>query len=158
MKSLIVVMATILSGYFVHANAWEYSEHVDIGESSYLHACSRLNAAFGGVEDEEYKAALEIACGDSDLLARRYGQATAIFGDHIGSSDEYIKELDVALSNAESFINYASLALKNSSHFFPSAPRTWSSNKWGQSKINSRFVKLTLTPIILERILIKYLT
>ncbi len=108
------------------AHAWASVEHQEIGRSSYLRACADLNAtvAARGAPDAGVKARFERICGENlPVLAKLYGDATAIAGDFLGHPSEFLSQTGAWRFNSKK--SYYLLALENSAHFNPMSTRSW---------------------------------
>ncbi len=111
------------------AHAWASVEHQEIGRSSYLRACADLNATVAsrgapGAPDAGVKARLERVCGQNlPVLAKLYGDATAIAGDFLGHPSEFLSQTGAWRFNSKK--SYYLLALENSAHFNPTSTRSW---------------------------------
>ena len=102
------------------AHGWASVEHQEIGASSYARACAELavTVAARGAPDAGVKSRLERACGQNLLvLARLYGDATAIAGDFLGHPSEFLSQTGAWRFNSKK--SYWLLALENSAHFNP---------------------------------------
>jgi hypothetical protein len=121
------------------ARAWNYQEHLAIGQEGYLSACNGLatRPEIKGLpaQDVRYRRFV-MACAPGLLDGgvtppeRRgsprsfvYGQAVAISGDLLSTPQEFFSALggEHVLSTGY----YFSLALVNSSHFHPQSIRRW---------------------------------
>ena len=106
--------------------AWGTTEHQEIGSASYLMACAEVTSAVdaAAVSDAHVRARLEHACGrNRAVIARLYGDATAIAGDFVAHPSELLSS-----SGAWRFSSpkhYYLLALENSAHFNPMATQSW---------------------------------
>ena len=108
------------------ARAWASVEHQEIGRVSYLRACADLTAtvASRGTPDAGVKARLERVCGENlPVLAKLYGDATAIAGDFLGHPSEFLSQTGAWRFNSKK--SYYLLALENSAHFNPTSTRSW---------------------------------
>jgi hypothetical protein len=108
------------------ARAWASVEHQEIGRTSYLRACADLTAtvASRGAPDAVVKARFERVCGENlPVLAKLYGDATAIAGDFLGEPSEFLSQTGAWRFNSKK--SYYLLALENSAHFNPMATRSW---------------------------------
>ncbi len=107
-----------------NTHAWEFKEHRELGETSYLEACSTLDKIYNAPQDSELLAILKsLPCINADERARQYGIRTALSADHIESPEDF--ETEVAEEQALSWVNYGSLALKNHEHFWPHVKYMW---------------------------------
>ena len=111
------------------AHAWASVEHQEIGRDSYLRACTDLNATVAsrgapGTPDPVVKARLERVCGENlPVLAKLYGDATAIAGDFLGHPAEFLSQAGAWRFHSKK--SYYLLALENSAHFNPTSTRSW---------------------------------
>jgi hypothetical protein len=110
--------------------AWATVEHQEIGKASYLKACAEIapvvevEAAAPGPVDERARARFELACGRNlSVLAKLYGDATAIAGDFVGHPSELLSPEGAWRFSSPK--HYYLLALENSSHFNPMATQSW---------------------------------
>jgi hypothetical protein len=101
---------------------WNYVEHVELGSESYIRACEHLQAELAGAEIA-VQTRLDIACDNLEISAQLYGQATALAGDRFSAPADFLATN--AGWKAASRKQYYSLALANSTHFHPYAPREW---------------------------------
>jgi hypothetical protein len=105
------------------AQAWGTAEHQEIGTAAYLGACQAVAAALAKTSDAE-AARFELVCGrNRAVLARLYGDATAIAGDFVGHPSELLSPAGAWRFSSPK--HYYLLALENSSHFNPMATQTW---------------------------------
>jgi hypothetical protein len=105
------------------AHAWATTEHQEIGAASYLGACAAVEAMVAA-EDGGARERFELACGrNRAVLARLYGDATAIAGDFVGHPSELLSP--TGAWRFQSRKHYFLLALENSSHFNPMATQSW---------------------------------
>jgi hypothetical protein len=114
-RPLVLVAALTSAG-------WDYVEHVAIGKESYEAACAALTAELANAADD-VATRLAIACDNLDIAAELYGQATALAGDRFGAPQDFLSTS--AGWKAASRREYLGLALGNSTHFHPYAPREW---------------------------------
>jgi hypothetical protein len=114
-RAVVVALALASAG-------WNYVEHVAIGKESYTAACQALAAELANAEPA-VKIRLAIACDNLDIAAELYGQATALAGDRFGAPQDFLSTS--AGWKAASRKQYLGLALGNSTHFHPYAPREW---------------------------------
>src|SRR5688572_13733315 len=114
-RSLVVVLSLASAG-------WDYVEHVAIGKESYTAACAALADEVAKAADD-VKIRHSIACDNLDIAAELYGQATALAGDRFGEPQDFLSTS--AGWKASSRRQYLGLALGNSTHFHPYAPREW---------------------------------
>jgi hypothetical protein len=108
------------------AHAWASIEHQEIGRTSYLRACADLNAtvASPGAPGAAVRARLERVCGENlPVLAKLYGDATAIAGDFLGHPSEFLSQTGAWRFKSKK--SYYLLALENSAHFNPTSTRSW---------------------------------
>ena len=111
------------------AQAWASVEHQEIGRGSYLRACADLTAtvaSHGKPEAPEagVKARFERVCGANlPVLAKLYGDATAIAGDFLGHPSEFLSQSGAWRFHSKK--SYYLLALENSAHFNPTSTRSW---------------------------------
>ena len=116
MRFVLVVAALLSLG-------WDYVEHLSLGNESYKRACQKLEAELGQRGERGVRMRLEIACDNLDIAAQLYGQATALAGDRFGGPTDFLSTS--AGWKAASRKQYYGLALGNSTHFHPYAPREW---------------------------------
>ena len=110
------------------AGAWGTAEHQQIGQTSYAEACARLApaAALRGATDKAVTLRFEHVCGrNAPVLARLYGDATAIAGDFLGHPSEFLSHVGAWRFSSKK--HYLLLALENSQHFNPMATQSWRS-------------------------------
>jgi len=108
------------------AFGWATVEHQEIGRTAYLRACADVRAAVtargspsAGVADR-----LERVCGPNlPVIARLYGDATAIAGDFLGHPEEFLSHRGFWRFSHKKY--YWLLALENSAHFNPTSTRSW---------------------------------
>ncbi len=108
------------------AFGWETTEHQEIGRTAYLEACAELRAKVTGrpPRDPAVAARLDRACGPNlPVLARLYGDATAIAGDFLGHPAEFLSQGGAWRFSSKK--HYWLLALENSAHFNPTSTRAW---------------------------------
>ena len=111
------------------ALAWATVEHQEIGRTSYTRACADLGATVAsrgasGTIDSGVKARLDRVCGENlPVLARLYGDATAIAGDFLGHPSEFLSQTGAWRFSSRK--SYYLLALENSAHFNPTSTRSW---------------------------------
>ena len=120
---LLLCAAIVLLDWAVATNraqAWNFSEHKEIGLQAYKRACQGLADAAVDVASQRR---LALACGRSVTFGEVFSQACAIAGDHVDSPEDLTSALGGA--RATSAINYFSLALLNNEHFQPFSRRTW---------------------------------
>lgn len=132
-RSLVIVAALLGSG-------WDYLEHVSIGAESYRQACESLGTTLGITKpaatssglmppaptptaDAAMQERFTIACDNLDIASQLYGQATALAGDRFTGPADFMSTR--AGWKAASRKHYYSLALANTTHFHPYAPREW---------------------------------
>jgi len=102
---------------------WDYLEHVSVGTDSYKRACEQLKTELAASTDTDVNSRLAIACDNLDIAAQLYGQATALAGDRFNGPADFISTS--AGWKASSRKHYWVLALANTTHFHPYAPREW---------------------------------
>jgi hypothetical protein len=136
---LALVLGTTVSG---NAYAWNFSEHLIIGQIAFQQACAEMKARLGPTPDPARVDRLRLACeGPGSLLpdaastpasdreialrlpAYVYGQATAVAGDLLSTPEDFFSA--IGGENVLSTGNYLALALVNSSHFTYENVRTW---------------------------------
>ena len=108
------------------AHAWASVEHQEIGRTSYLRACADLTAtvASRGTSDAGMKVRFDRVCGENlPVLAKLYGDATAIAGDFLGHPSEFLSHTGAWRFHSKK--SYYLLALENSAHFNPTSTRSW---------------------------------
>jgi hypothetical protein len=106
--------------------AWATTEHQEIGTASYLAACAEVASALdaAGNADGGVRARFDLACGKNRaVLARLYGDATAIAGDFVGHPSELLSPNGAWRFSSPK--HYYLLALENSSHFNPMSTQSW---------------------------------
>jgi hypothetical protein len=120
----VVLLAPL--GFASPAYGWASVEHQEIGRASYRRACADLAATLAAHEptDAQVKARFERVCGENlAVLARLYGDATAIAGDFLGHPSEFLSQSGAWRFNSKK--SYYLLALENSAHFNPTSTRSW---------------------------------
>ncbi len=125
------MQAATLAGWAIStpvspALAWETTEHQEIGRAAYLEACAEVRAKAGerAARDPAVAARLEHACGlNLPVLARLYGDATAIAGDFLGHPSEFLSQGGAWRFSSKK--SYWLLALENSAHFNPTSTHSW---------------------------------
>jgi hypothetical protein len=108
------------------AFAWLTPEHQEIGRVAYLRACADVQAAVAarGAPNPRVAARLDRVCGANlPVLARVYGDATAIAGDFLGHPSEFLSHRGFWRFSHQKY--YWLLALENSAHFNPTSTRSW---------------------------------
>jgi len=108
------------------AFGWATTEHQEIGRTAYLDACADLRAAVTarGSPGPGVGARLERVCGANlPVLARLYGDGTAIAGDFLGHPSEFLSQRGFWRFSSKKY--YWLLALENSAHFNPTSTRSW---------------------------------
>jgi hypothetical protein len=110
------------------AFAWASVEHQEIGRASYLRACADLTATVASrgapASDAGAKERLERVCGANlPVLAKLYGDATAIAGDFLGHPSEFLSQTGAWRFSSKK--SYYLLALENGAHFNPTSTRSW---------------------------------
>src|SRR5258705_9631030 len=114
--------SVVLIGVVATSAGWNYVEHVELGSESYANACKQLRDEVEGA-DAATMTRLEIACDNLELSAELYGQACALAGDRFNAPADFLST--TAGWKAASRKQYYGLALANSTHFHPYAPREW---------------------------------
>ena len=77
-----------------------------------------------GTPDPRLNARFERVCGDNRaILAKLYGDATAIAGDFLGHPSEFLSQSGAWRFHSKK--SYYLLALENSAHFNPTSTRSW---------------------------------
>lgn len=109
------------------AHAWNYVEHVDLGGEGYRLACGELARRLAAKPDRtdsgEIQVRYQIACGNLGVVSQLYGQATGLAGDYLKRPKDLLSaSVGKKIASRK---NYLRLALVNSSHFHPLAPRVW---------------------------------
>jgi hypothetical protein len=105
------------------ARAWGTAEHQEIGTAAYLGACEAVAAELAKPGAGE-AARFELLCGrNRAVLARLYGDATAIAGDFVGHPEELLSPAGAWRFSSPK--HYYLLALENSNHFNPMATLEW---------------------------------
>jgi len=117
-----MVRIPVVLGIVATSAGWNYVEHVELGQESYAAACKALRADVEGADTETMNR-LEIACDNLDIAAQLYGQACALAGDRFNAPADFLST--TAGWKAASRKQYYGLALGNSTHFHPYAPREW---------------------------------
>ena len=118
------LLATLASPSKAHA--WASVEHQEIGRTAYLRACADLTATMTsrGASDPRVEARLQRVCGGSlPVLAKLYGDGTAIAGDFLGHPSEFLSQTGAWRFHSKK--SYYLLALENSAHFNPTSTRSW---------------------------------
>jgi hypothetical protein len=111
------------------AHAWASVEHQEIGRTAYLRACADLAATVAshaalGAPGVGVKARFDRVCGENlPVLAKLYGDATAIAGDFLGDPSEFLSHAGAWRFHSKK--SYYLLALENSAHFNPTSTRSW---------------------------------
>jgi hypothetical protein len=105
------------------ARAWYYSEHLALGSEAYAAACNHIAGRLGDAPDPQMRIRYGIACDNLDITAALYGQATALAGDHFDRPQDFLAT--GAGWKVASRKQYYGLALANTTHFHPAAPREW---------------------------------
>ena len=111
------------------ARAWASVEHQEIGRTAYLRACADLTAKVAtrvtaGAAGAGIQARFDRVCGgNSSVLAKLYGDATAIAGDFLGQPSEFLSQTGFWRFHSKK--SYYLLALENSAHFNPTSTRSW---------------------------------
>jgi hypothetical protein len=117
---LAIVATAIIALGASNARAWNGPEHAELSAGAYQDACREVakNVSSTGVR-------FTLACGSYNVkrLARLFGQAVEIAGDHLRSPGDFFTA--VGDINAINIANYGYLALVNTDHFHPHAPRNW---------------------------------
>jgi hypothetical protein len=121
MRSAIVMCAVLAAPRA--SFGWAGREHRAIGAESYVAACQRLQPLKD--RDPDTAGRYAMACGNIEVQAFLYGQATAVSGDFLGDPRDFVTALGV--SAVTSRRNYWRLALTNVAHFHPLATREWRS-------------------------------
>ncbi len=121
-----ITFVTIVVIFIVDVSwAYEYHEHATIGEMSYKAACEKLINAKNKFTENEKNLLNYIACDNYLMLAKTYGQATALAGDHIDSPEKFTSEYVQGANDADSTLKYLLNAKTNSSHFYPEVKTNW---------------------------------
>src|SRR5262249_39902764 len=111
--------------YSTRALGWGSHEHEEIGSEGYRAACAMLEReakARGGNEAARAQR-MRIACGQLDVSAKVYGQATSLGGDNFADPDAFFTA--AGFGKVWSRVHHALLARINTSHFHPFASRDW---------------------------------
>ena len=105
--------------------AWGTFEHQEIGRAAYAGACADLRTTVAArAPDPRVAPRLERVCGANlAVLARLYGDATAIAGDFLGHPSEFLSQAGAWRFSSKKY--YYLLALENSAHFNPTSTRSW---------------------------------
>ena len=141
MREILLAFA-VVAGTSGKAFAWNYTEHLLIGQNAYQQACQQLTARLDLTGDPVKADRLRLACeglGTPDKLppgipvqdrevelksrAFVYGQSTAVAGDLLSTPEEFFSAIGGERVLTTS--NYVSLALANSTHFAFANVRTW---------------------------------
>ena len=102
---------------------WAGREHRAIGAESYVAACQRLQPQKD--RDPDTAGRYAMACGNLEIQAFLYGQGTAVSGDFLADSRDFLTAYGVSVVTSRR--NYWGLALTNVAHFHPLATREWRS-------------------------------
>jgi hypothetical protein len=108
------------------AFGWTTPEHQEIGRDAYTGACAQLRGTVASLaaRDPTVAARLERVCGANlPVLARLYGDGTAIAGDFLGHPSEFLSQTGAWRFSSKK--HYWLLALENSQHFNPTSTRAW---------------------------------
>ncbi|HVZ89678.1 MAG TPA: hypothetical protein VHG72_22135 [Polyangia bacterium] len=106
------------------AYAWASVEHQEIGSLAYRQACAALAARQAGPVDPPRAQRLARVCGPNQpVLAKLYGDATAIAGDFLDHPSEFLSQAGAWRFRSKK--SYYLLALENSEHFNPTSLRSW---------------------------------
>lgn len=105
------------------ASGFSGREHRALGTESYLAACARL----APLKDRDPATAsrYELACGNLQVQAFLYGQASRVSGDFLADPNDFVTALGVSAVTQNR--HYWKLALTNIAHFHPLATREWRS-------------------------------
>jgi hypothetical protein len=125
-----VVVAGALVGALMSANdahAWNYVEHVDLAGEAYRLACvelaTRLKPAEGKPASADKQVRYDIACANLSVVSQLYGQATALAGDYLRRPEDlFVASVGKKIASRKEYLR---LALVNSTHYHPLAPRAW---------------------------------
>jgi hypothetical protein len=152
-RSITAMLLILAFGEARQASAWKYHEHTAVGRESYRCACLWLLEDIGARTSENGVCPLTVIDGATgrpvlndgqkkneltkslirdvmctptqlDTLVERYGQATALAGDHLGDPKEF--EYIDGQRNTVSIVVYALRALSDGDHFHPRSPLLWS--------------------------------
>ncbi|HWU85758.1 MAG TPA: hypothetical protein VN253_00680, partial [Kofleriaceae bacterium] len=120
---IFVVVALIWLAAPGTASSFSGREHRAIGAESYIAACDRL----APLKDRDPATASRyaLACGNLQVQALIYGQATRVSGDFLADPNDFMTALGVSVVTQSR--NYWKLALTNVAHFHPLATREWRS-------------------------------
>jgi hypothetical protein len=124
---VVIAASALVAASAAPSAAWSFREHEAIGDASYRAACKQIRERLDARElaaDAPERSRLRIACGDLAESAQLYGQATALAADHVVEPEDFL-----SASGGWQAVNwwtYVRLALVNSEHFHPLAPRSWS--------------------------------
>jgi hypothetical protein len=129
-KALTVVTAVVAGPAAGQKTAWAWGtiEHKEIGSIAYAQACADLGAApaVRDTTDLGVRERFQFLCGNNvAVLARLYGDATAVAGDFLGHPSEFLTHVGAWRFSSKKY--YYLLALENSEHFNPMATRSWRS-------------------------------
>jgi hypothetical protein len=114
-----------LAGTQRFAHAWATAEHLEIGSTSYVRACDTVERLVSAPDTPApARARFELVCGRNvAVIARIYGDATAVAGDYVAEPAELISAAGAWRFSSKK--HYWLLALENSSHFNPMALDDW---------------------------------
>jgi hypothetical protein len=131
-RSWSLVAAGVAAGLLLctsRAEAWNFREHMELGREGHAAACQQLahelslqdsgEACESATRPEQVRWCLACKVYSPGL----YGQAVAIAGDRVGTPEELMSI--AGERTATSLSAYAFLALVNTAHFQPHAPRNW---------------------------------
>ena len=129
MRRLLLVVILVILAWPVPAAAWNFREHTEMGEESYAAACAQvaLEHKFDGAKEacetatDPVRVRWCLAC--RVYTPALYGQSVAIAGDKVGTPEALMSV--AGQRTATSLADYAFLALVNTAHFHPNAPRNW---------------------------------
>lgn len=119
-KNLIYFFTTILL-LPTQSMAWNFNEHRELGENSYLKACRLLATALK--KDPREALLKSIPCSDIGVKSRQYGVRAALAGDHVKDPKDF--ESISAEEQALSWVHYGRLAMENYEHFWPHVKTSW---------------------------------
>src|SRR5262245_38527398 len=106
------------------ARGWSTHEHEEIGSEGYRQACAMLEregTTRPSLPGREMR--MRVACGQVDVSAHVYGQATSLGGDNFDEPNAFFTS--AGFGKVWSRVHHALLARVNSSHFHPFAARDW---------------------------------
>jgi hypothetical protein len=106
------------------ARGWSTPEHEEIGSEGYRQACAMLEregTTRPSLPGREIR--MRVACGQVEVAAHVYGQATSLGGDNFADPDAFFSS--AGFGKVWSRVHRALLSRVNISHFHPFASRDW---------------------------------